>query len=94
MPANIITPEDLNAFKDEMLSEIETMFNRHRNALSNNWLKSKEVVEQLGISHSTLQKLRVKGTLPYTRIGGVIYYESQDIEKLLSANKIFAIAEY
>lgn len=88
MPANIITPEDLNAFKDEMLSEIETMFSRHTNALSNNWLKSKEVVEQLGISHSTLQKLRGKGTLPYTRIGGVIYYESQDIEKLLSANKI------
>ena len=47
------------------------------------WLKSAEVREILKISPGTLQNLRIKGTLKYKRIGGIIYYNYEDIVKML-----------
>jgi len=47
------------------------------------WLKSKEVRKLFNISPGTLQNLRAKGTLPFTRVGGVIYYDAQDIQRIL-----------
>ena len=54
------------------------------------WLKSKEVRKLLNISPGTLQTLRINKTLSYTKIGGILYYNNADIEKLLSANKVTA----
>jgi predicted site-specific integrase-resolvase len=48
------------------------------------WLKSKEVRDILGISASTLQNLRVNGILSFARIGGTMFYKSEDIMKLLN----------
>ncbi|HYJ65662.1 MAG TPA: hypothetical protein VEV62_18100 [Parafilimonas sp.] len=31
--------------------------------------------------------MRINGTLPYTKIGGVIYYNYDDIQSMLEANK-------
>jgi hypothetical protein len=41
----------------------------------------------LGISPGTLQNLRVNGTLPYAKVGGVIYYAYEDILKVMEENK-------
>ena len=51
------------------------------------WLKSNEVRELLNISPGTLQNLRINGTLTYTRVGGILFYESAHIDKLLNENK-------
>jgi len=51
-------------------------------------LRSPEVREMLDISPGTLQNLRINGTLPYTKIGGVIYYAYEDIVKVLQANRV------
>ncbi|MBO6533302.1 MAG: DNA-binding protein, partial [Muricauda sp.] len=40
------------------------------------------------ISPGTLQNLRINGTLPYTKIGGVLYYEYHEIMGVLEQNKI------
>ena len=45
-------------------------------------------MEQLKISPGTLQNLRINGTLPYTKIGGLIYYDSAELEELMENNKI------
>ena len=55
--------------------------------LQKKWLKSPEVRELLGISPGTLQNLRMNGTLPFTKVGGVVYYQSDDILKMLEANR-------
>ena len=47
------------------------------------WLKSYEVRKLLGISEGTLQNLRLNGTLPYTQIGGLMYYRYEEIRKLM-----------
>ncbi|AVR44229.1 DNA-binding protein [Christiangramia fulva] len=88
MPTSIITTEDLQAFKEEMLTEIEAMLSKQQGGFTKKWLKSTEVMELLKISPGTLQNFRVNGTLPYTKIGGIIYYEASDIQEVLTANKI------
>jgi hypothetical protein len=51
--------------------------------LNKEWLRSSEVRKMLGISHGTLQNLRIKNILPHRKIGGPMYYKYQDILKLL-----------
>ena len=88
MAATIITLEDLMEFKIELLEQIKKIVESQNAPGIKKWLKSKEVIKLLNISPGTLQNLRINGTLTYTKIGGTIYYENQDIDKLLNINKI------
>ena len=46
-------------------------------------LKSHQVERLLGISTSTLHRLRKKGILPGVKVGGILFYREEDILKLL-----------
>ena len=87
MPANIVTTEDLMDFKLELLDEIRNLLNKS-DKNEGTYLKSAEVIEMLKISSSTLQTLRINGTIPYTKIGGIIYYSKAKIQKLLEENTV------
>jgi hypothetical protein len=91
MAASIITTEDLYEFKIELLEEIKKIFQSAEPNNNKKWLKSKEVTKLLNISPGTLQNLRINGTLTYTKIGGIMYYDQTDIEKLLNGNKVNAL---
>ena len=88
MAANIITTEDLHEFKLELLDDIKRILKTNSGHKTKKWLKSLEVRELLGISPGTLQNLRINGTLVYTKIGGVLYYDYEEILKVLNANRI------
>ena len=45
-------------------------------------------MDYLQISPGTLQNLRVNGTLPSTKIGGIIYYDAAEIQKVMEENRI------
>ena len=83
----LITTDDLQDFKIDLLDNFIKLLKEHSGQPSRKWLKSYEVRKILDISPGTLQNLRVNGTLPYTKIGGVIYYEYADIQKMLQENK-------
>jgi hypothetical protein len=91
MAATIMTVEDFKEFKIELLEQIKKIVESQNTASIKKWLKSTEVRKLLNISPGTLQNLRINGTLAYTKIGGTIYYENQDIDKLLEHNKVSAI---
>jgi Fic family protein len=75
-------------FKEDMLEEVKRIMKECVNgAPGKKWLKSAEVKKLLGISHGFLQSLRDSGVLPYTKIGGSIYYDYEDITFMMSANK-------
>ncbi len=78
----LITKEDLKAFKSELLTEIKAMIQPGQGQ-SKQWLKGNDVRKMLSISTGTLQNLRINGTLRYTKIGGIIYYKLEDIHKVL-----------
>lgn len=87
MATTIITLEDLEIFKRELLEEIKKMLSQRPHATTQRWLKSHQVRRLLTISPGTLQQLRINGTLPFTKVGGVIFYDAEDIEKMLVARK-------
>ena len=86
MAIEVLTKEDLNEFRTELLKEIASIFNASPQK-TQTWLKSKEVRALLQISNGTLQNLRINGTLTFSKVGGTIYYANQDIEKLMNHTK-------
>lgn len=86
MSVEILTKDDLYSFRVELLNELKTLLSAQP-YMNKKWLKSLEVRKMLSISPGTLQNLRINGTLPYTQIGGVMYYSHEDILKMLESNK-------
>lgn len=87
MAVEIITREDLNEFRNLLLNDLKEIINS-KPQQTKQWLKSNEVRKLLNISPGTLQNLRINGTLSYTKIGGIMYYNHADIDKLLNGNKV------
>lgn len=88
MPANILTTDDLHEFKIELLEDIKKIFTKQNSISAKKYLKSSEVMDLLQISPGTLQNLRVNGILPYSKIGGLIYYDAEDIQIVLENNRV------
>ncbi len=86
MAIEIITKEDLQTFRLQLLDDLKNIIHTKPNK-QKQWLKSSEVRKLLKISPGTLQNLRINGTLSFTRIGSIIYYNYDDIEAALDNNK-------
>lgn len=86
MAIEIITREELDKFKEELIDELTEIFNAAQKNRKE-WIKSPEVRKLLNISPGTLQHLRVSGALPFTKIGGTMYYSYEDIMQMLEKNK-------
>jgi len=85
MAAEIITKEDLLQFEERLTATIKSLLSG-QGELTPKWLKSYQVKNMLRISPNTLQKLRMNGTIRFTRIGGILYYKYEDIVKIMEAN--------
>jgi len=83
----LVTVDDMESFKILLFQELRNVLNEFVGKSNKKWLKSYEVKKLLGISSGTLQNLRINGTLPFTKIGGVILYDFEDIEKMLKAHR-------
>ena len=88
MATNIITLEDLQNFKQELVTELQKLLSETHSAPARRWLKSREVRELLMLSPNTLQHLRISGTLPFTKIGGIFFYDYDDIQKMIKERKL------
>lgn len=86
MATEIITPADLENFKIDLLREIKALLD-DRPRQQKRWLKSYQVREILGISAGTLQNMRLNGTLPFSKIGGLIFFDSDIVNEVMSKGK-------
>lgn len=87
MTNELLTREDLQNFRLQLLSELKDVLQQSKQS-TKQWLKSSEVRKMLGISHGTLQNLRISRSLPYTKLGGIMFYKYEDIEKILEAGLV------
>ena len=88
MTYEIITHEDLQKFRLQLLEDLSRMLSGAvQPQLNKEWLRSSEVRKILGISHGTLQNLRVKNILPHKKVGGLMYYRYRDIVRLLEGGE-------
>lgn len=85
MNIELITKADFYSLKNEIVEEIKKLIQIPSE--QKEWLKSADVKNMLGCSPGTLQNLRVNGSLPFTKMGGTIYYSRNDVIKVLSGNK-------
>ncbi|HET8839723.1 MAG TPA: helix-turn-helix domain-containing protein [Flavobacteriaceae bacterium] len=88
MATTIVTPSDLEQLKVELLDGFRELLQKKPGTPDRRWIKNAEVRKMLKISNSTLQTLRINGTLPFTKLGGIIYYDSEEINKLMLANHV------
>ncbi|MGV8944913.1 MAG: helix-turn-helix domain-containing protein [Lutibacter sp.] len=86
MPKEIITTDDLREFKIELLEDIKILLKAAGSPATKRYLKSSEMMKMLNVCHGTLQTLRINGTLPYTKIGGIISYDAEEIYNVMKEN--------
>jgi hypothetical protein len=89
MAYELLTKDDLQNFKRELLQDLKLILEQQSHKSSKQWLKSKEVRRMLKISPGTLQNLRINCTIRHSRMGRIIFYNAEDIDKVLeeSSNK-------
>jgi len=81
MNIEIITKEDLESFRISLLKDLVSL-QPDKNEPLKEWLKGVEVRRILNISAGTLQNLRIKGALKFTKVGGTYYYRLSDLNML------------
>ncbi|HEY4325146.1 MAG TPA: helix-turn-helix domain-containing protein [Mucilaginibacter sp.] len=85
---DFITRQDLEKFKQELFAELKALGKINTpDEAAKKWLKGSEVRKMLKISSGTLQKLRINGTIKFTKIDTLYYYKYEDIVKLLEKNQ-------
>ena len=82
---NLVTVQDLQELKAEIISEIKLIIGN--STTQKEWLRSSEVMEMLSISSGTLQNLRINRDIPFTKMGGTLYYERAEVVKALNECK-------
>jgi len=88
MPAAIITTDDLHEFKIELFEEIrKILMAKAAEEKNKTWLRSKDVMKLLKISHGTLQNLRNNNTIPCHKIDGLIFYDANEIDRILVSHR-------
>jgi len=83
----LITVDDLTEFRKELLQELLSVLKTQQGIIPKKWMKSHEVRRLLKISPGTLQTLKTTGIIPYTKIGGVHFFDHDDIQKILDSGK-------
>jgi len=82
----LVTVGDLENLKNDLIQELKSLLKETTSATTKKWLKSSEVKKLLGISTGTLQNLRMNGSLSFSKVGGIIFYDYSEIAKLIERN--------
>ena len=80
----IITKEDLQQFRIQLIQDIKLLMQPGEQPSKKEWLKGSEVRKLLKISQGTLQNLRISGKLHPSKIGSIYYYPLEEVNKLLA----------
>lgn len=73
---------------EALTRSVAQMTKTHAQQLSEEWVNKDQVMAILKISSRTLETLKSKGILPYTKIQGIFYFRTADIENLLKENYV------
>ncbi|MCA0957718.1 helix-turn-helix domain-containing protein [Muricauda ruestringensis] len=88
MAATIITTEDLMEFKMELLEEFKQLMVEHTHPKPKNWLRSSDIRKRFQISPGTLHSLRSRNIIPSYKVGGLVFYDAEEIDQIILDNKV------
>lgn len=90
MAAEIITTEELQRFRIQLLNELKAFvcdLIKDKTDPSIKGYKTKQVKQILGCCTNTVLALRTSGRLRCRKIGGSLYYMREDVERLFKEGK-------
>jgi len=67
---------------DRLKSKVDNLY-VHSGIAPQKWIDNGQACQRLSVSIRTLQTLRDSRILPYTKMGGKVFYKPEDIEKML-----------
>lgn len=73
----------LHDIKSEIVSEVKQIIREKEKPAIKKWVKSADVKKLLNVSHGKLQTMRNNKTISFTRIGGTLYYNVEDIQRMM-----------
>lgn len=83
----LLTVQDLIEFKEQLILDIKKLLKENSGQPAHKWLKAFEVKKLLRVSESKLQYLRDKGVIPFKKLGGVTYYDYDEIQEIMKSDK-------
>ena len=86
MPIELLTTSDLHQFRTQLVQEIRQLLTT-KEAVNPKVLKTKDVCKLFTVTAGTLQNWRKTEKVRFTKIGGIIYYEYEEVVKLLKHRK-------
>jgi len=84
----LITVQDLIDFKQQLIGDIKKLLKEQTGHPGHQWLKAFEIKKMLRLSESKLQRLRDAGVIPFKKLGGVTYYNLEQIQGLMDSGKL------
>ena len=67
---------------DQLKSKVDNLY-VHSGIAPQKWIDNAQACQRLSASIRTLQTLRDSRILPFTKMGGKVFYKPEDIEKML-----------
>lgn len=85
MSVEIVTKEDLRSFRVQLMNDIKEILSQSLQTKSVNihGYKTSDVRKILGCSVNKLVSLRISRKLRTKKVGGTLYYNKDDIRKLV-----------
>ena len=83
----IVTKEMLDKFKQELKRELSEINNNISQHYPEKRMKNKDLMDYLGYSYTTIEKLRASNKLPYKKVMGTYYYSIDEVNKVFLNNE-------
>jgi len=86
MSNELVTKQDLQAFRTQLVGDIRVLLQSQGASKTNDSLegyKTKDVRKILGCSVNKLVSLRIARKIRWKKIGGTVYYNQEDVRRLL-----------
>jgi hypothetical protein len=85
MAVEIVTKEDLQIFRRQLVEDFRTIINESKQSVSEDpkGYKTSHVRKILGCSVNKLVALRIQRKIRMKKIGGTNYYNKEDVKRLL-----------
>lgn len=91
MELTILTKEDLQDLRQELIQEIKAGFSAAASSIqSDTYLTSEQVCELLGISSKQFQKYRNERRIAFSQFGRKIYVKRSDLDHFWESHRIEA----
>ena len=85
MPVEIVTKDDLQMLRQQLMDDFKGLLNQHMRSTNGHieGYKTSDVRKVLSCSVNKLVSLRIARKIRVKKIGGTLYYNKEDIKRLL-----------